>query len=44
MPQRRQMSSWPRIGIFDSLAQQEAAIRQDPARRTTELLRRVFGT
>ena len=31
-------------GIFYYLAQQEAAIRQDPARRTTELLRRVFGT
>lgn len=30
-------------GIFYYLAQQEAAIRQDPARRTTELLRTVFG-
>ncbi len=30
-------------GIFYYLAQEEAAIRQDPAKRTTELLRRVFG-
>jgi hypothetical protein len=30
-------------GIFHYLAQEEAAIRKDPARRTTELLRRVFG-
>jgi hypothetical protein len=30
-------------GIFFYLAQQEAAIRQDPAKRTTELLRKVFG-
>jgi hypothetical protein len=30
-------------GIFHYLAQEEAAIRQDPARRTTELLRKVFG-
>jgi hypothetical protein len=30
-------------GIFYYLAQQEAAIRQDPAKRTTELLRKVFG-
>jgi hypothetical protein len=30
-------------GIFHYLAQQEAAIRQDPAARTTELLRQVFG-
>ncbi len=30
-------------GIFFHLAKQEAAIRQDPARRTTELLRKVFG-
>ena len=44
MPQRFRKSSWLRIGIFDSLAQQQAAIRQDPASRTTELLRKVFGT
>jgi hypothetical protein len=31
-------------GIFHCLAQEEAAIRQDPAKRTTELLRRVFGS
>jgi hypothetical protein len=30
-------------GIFHYLAREEAAIRADPARRTTELLRRVFG-
>lgn len=30
-------------GIFLHLAREEAAIRSDPARRTTELLRRVFG-
>lgn len=30
-------------GIFHYLAQQEAAIRQDPAKRTTDLLRKVFG-
>ena len=30
-------------GIFHDLAQEEAAIRKDPARRTTQLLRRVFG-
>jgi len=30
-------------GIFHYLALEEAAIRQDPARRTTELLKRVFG-
>ncbi len=30
-------------GLFHYLAQEEAAIRKDPARRTTELLRRVFG-
>lgn len=29
--------------IFDYLAVEEAAIRQDPAKRTTDLLRRVFG-
>jgi len=31
-------------GIFYYMAQEEAAIRRDPARRTTEILRRVFGT
>ncbi len=30
-------------GIFHYLAQQEAAIRSDPAARTTELLQKVFG-
>ncbi len=30
-------------GIFYYLAKEEAAIRRDPAKRTTELLRRVFG-
>ena len=30
-------------GIFHYIAQEEAAIRQDPAKRTTELLKRVFG-
>jgi hypothetical protein len=30
-------------GIFFYLAKEEAAIRQDPAARTTDLLRRVFG-
>lgn len=30
-------------GIFYYLAKEEAAIRSDPAARTTELLRRVFG-
>lgn len=30
-------------GIFYYLAREEAAIRQDPAKRTTELLQRVFG-
>ncbi len=30
-------------GIFSTLAEQEAAIRRDPAMRTTELLRKVFG-
>lgn len=31
-------------GIFHYLAQEEAAIRQNPAKRTTELLQRVFGS
>ena len=30
-------------GIFHYIAVEEAAIRQDPAKRTTELLQRVFG-
>jgi hypothetical protein len=30
-------------GIFHYVAQEEAAIRNDPAARTTELLQRVFG-
>lgn len=30
-------------GIFHYLAKEEAAIRQNPVRRTTELLERVFG-
>lgn len=30
-------------GIFYYLAREEAAIRKDPVKRTTELLRRVFG-
>ena len=30
-------------GIFYYIAKEEAAIRQNPAKRTTELLRRVFG-
>ncbi|MBD3755551.1 MAG: DUF4197 family protein, partial [Gammaproteobacteria bacterium] len=30
-------------GLFYYLAQQEQAIRQDPAKQTTELLKRVFG-
>jgi hypothetical protein len=30
-------------GIFTLLAEEEAAIRNDPAKRTTELLRTVFG-
>ena len=30
-------------GLFYYLAKEEAAIRQDPAKRTTELLRRVFS-
>ncbi len=30
-------------GIFYYIAREEAAIRQDPAKRTTELLRRIFG-
>ena len=30
-------------GIFHYLAKEEAAIRQDPAKRTTDILKRVFG-
>lgn len=30
-------------GVFYYLAKEEAAIRQDPAKRTTDLLKRVFG-
>lgn len=30
-------------GLFLYLAKEEAAIRQDPARRSTDLLRKVFG-
>ena len=30
-------------GIFYYMAKEEAAIREDPAKRTTELLKRVFG-
>jgi len=29
-------------GIFYYLAQEEAAIRQNPLKRTTDILRRVF--
>ena len=31
-------------GIFYYIAKEEAAIRQDPAKQTTALLKRVFGT
>ena len=31
-------------GLFHYLAKEEAAIRQNPAKRTTELLRKVFGS
>jgi len=30
-------------GVFHYVAQEEAAIRRDPAKRTSEILRRVFG-
>ncbi|MEM9441141.1 MAG: DUF4197 domain-containing protein, partial [Pseudomonadota bacterium] len=30
-------------GMFTYLAEEEAAIRQDPVKRTTTLLKRVFG-
>lgn len=32
------------VALFDQVALEEARIREDPAARTTELLRRVFGT
>ena len=31
-------------GIFHYLAIEEAAIRQNPAKRTTDILRKVFGS
>ncbi len=31
-------------GLFNVLAQEEQKIRQDPAARTTDLLKRVFGS
>jgi hypothetical protein len=31
-------------GIFYYMAKEEAAIRQNPAKRTTELLQKVFGS
>jgi hypothetical protein len=30
-------------GFYETLADEERAIRADPARRTTAILRRVFG-
>jgi hypothetical protein len=30
-------------GLFHYLAREEAAIRRNPAKRTTEILARVFG-
>ena len=30
-------------GVFEYIGQEEAAIRRDPAKRTSEILRRVFG-
>ena len=30
-------------GIFHYMAEEEAAIRENPAKQTTELLKRVFG-
>ncbi len=30
-------------GVFLYLGREEAAIREDPAKRTTELLKKVFG-
>jgi hypothetical protein len=34
---------YARRGIFGRLGDEEARIREDPAARTTDLLRRVFG-
>ncbi len=31
-------------GIFHYIAKEEAAIRNNPAKRTTEILQRVFGS
>lgn len=31
-------------GIFYYVAQEEAAIRTNPAKRTTDILKKVFGT
>ena len=31
-------------GLFYYIAREEAAIRQDPVKRTTALLQKVFGT
>jgi len=31
-------------GIFYYLAKEEAAIRENPAKRTTDLLKQVFGS
>ena len=31
-------------GVFFYLAEEEAAIRRDPVKRTTELLEKVFGS
>lgn len=31
-------------GLFDTLAREEREIRRDPAARSTELLRQVFGS
>ncbi|HSW12175.1 MAG TPA: DUF4197 domain-containing protein [Solimonas sp.] len=31
------------VGLFTNIAEEEARIRQNPAARTTEILRRVFG-
>jgi hypothetical protein len=34
---------WALKGLFSVIGAEEAAIRRDPAKRTTEILRRVFG-
>ena len=31
-------------GVFLYLAREEAAIRENPAKRTTEILKKVFGS